>query len=770
MEVLMLDIVSGDEWNIVQKGFDRKKNRIYESIFSLANGYMGGRGNFEEGYSGDTLKSFFQAGVYYPDDALFGWYKIGYPKHNNKVINSTDIIGIKIFINNERLDLAKNKFTDFKRVLNMKNGLLSRYFILVDSKGNKTEFLFKRFLSIHNQHLLAISLKVKAINYSGLLEIEPYMDGSIVNEDARSHKGGFWSEVNKDSDTLVVKTDKTNFYLATSMDVRVYQDGFRKNIQKEIIEDDRYLGNKYRIDLKENCSTEIEKLVCCYNSRRFNISEVSKRSKHSIESIYNYKFKDLAIESEKEWKKKWEIIDIKIKGDLLAQQSIRFNLFTINSTLTGEDPTLNISPKGFTGELYSGSTYWDTEIYCFPFFMLTEPKMAKNLLLYRYRHLKQAIKNARSLKLKGALYPMITIDGNEGHAEWEITLIEIHRDSAIAYAIYDYIRYTGDLEYMEKYGFEVIGNIARFWANRVTYDKSNDRYSILGVTGPDEFHNNVNNNWYTNLMAKWILQYAFEQSDFLRSCNKKNYSELKNKYGFSKEEFNSWRKISDNIYLPKDKSTGIFPQFDGYFNTEQITVEKIPKEEIPIVQSWSWDRINRSSLIKQADVVLGLFNLSELFSHKEKLKNFEYYLARTVHESSLSPSIYSIIAAEVGKVDVAYDLFIRSSRIDLNNYNNDTEHGLHVTSMCGSWLSIIKGFLGLKILNNCIILNPFIPKKWISVSVRLSVLNRVLDLEINKYSININLISGSSIKIRIQKNLHKICKKKKLVVNYKSPN
>ncbi len=762
----MSNIVSGDEWNIVQEDLDPNNNKILESIFSLGNGYMGGRGNFEEGYSGDTLRSFFQAGVYYPDDALFGWYKVGYPKHNNKVINATDIIGIKIFINGERLDLANDVFTNFKRTLNMQNGLLTRSFILIDKSERKTEFKFERFLSMHNKHLCAISINIKPINYTGNLEIEPYMDGSVLNEDARLNKKGFWEEVEKDSETLLIKTKKTDFYLASSMKAKIYQNGIIKNIPKKIIKKDRYIGQRYKINIVKGVETRIDKLISCYNSRITPKSEVLKKSKENIKKLSSHDFKSLLSKSEKVWKKKWNKIDIKIGGDFSCQQSIRYNLFMINSTLTGEDPMLNISPKGFTGELYGGSTYWDTEIYCFPFFLYTDPKIAKNLLLYRYNHLNQAIENAKLLKLKGALYPMITIDGNEGHAEWEITLMEIHRNSAIVFAIYDYIRTTGDQKYMDKYGFEVIGNIARFWANRVTYDKAKDKYKILGVTGPDEFHNNINNNWYTNLMAKWVLLYAFKQAIWLKLNNNKRFIELKKKYNFSEEEIDTWKIISEKIYLRTDEELGIFIQFDGYTNIEQTTVEEIPKNELPLAQNWSWDKINRSSLIKQADVILGLYNLSNLFSFDEKKKNYNYYIKRTVHESSLSASMYSILAAEIGQIQEAYKLFKRSSRIDLKNYNNDTEHGLHVTSMCGSWLSIIKGFIGLKIIDHSVTLNPVLPKEWENLRMKILVLKRELLIEVGQKNIKMKLISGSDIEIKIYGKSYLVSNIKELVINY----
>ena len=615
----MKNIIEGDEWNIVQKGFYPESSLFIESIFSLSNGYMGGRGNFEEGYGGKTLRSFFHAGVYYPDKPQYGWYKIGYPKINNKIINSTDVIGVKISINGRILDLAHTNFKNFKMTLNMENGSMERSFVVFDEFKRETAVNAKRFISIHNKNLLAISYSLTPLNYEGHIDFEPYMNGLVESEDVQGKEKIFWEEVNKDNNTLVVRTKKTDFYLATSMNVKIYEDETLKGIPFIPVVKDYYIGHRFAMDLKEGKTLRIEKYVSCYNSRNLSRSEVAIKSKENLKSIVDYSFNDLLSFSEKSWKKRWDKIDIEIDGDISTQQAIRYNLFMLNSTFTGEDKKLNISPKGFSGEKYSGSTYWDTEIFCASYFLYNRPKAAKNLLLYRYNHLKKAIENAKLLGLKGALYPMITLDGSEGHAEWEITLMEIHRNSAIVYAIYNYIRSTDDYDYMANYGFEVIGNIARFWADRVTYKKDKNIYVILGVTGPDEFHNNVNNNWYTNFMAKWVLNYAYEQASWLKDYNIKKYKEICKKYDFTEEEFNNWKNISKKLHINKNKKLGIYVQFDGYLETEDIFMNKeITKEMFPIVQSWSWDRINRSSIIKQADVILGLYLFNEVFTLKEK--------------------------------------------------------------------------------------------------------------------------------------------------------
>ena len=762
----MKKIIKEDEWKIIKEGFRDEDCLLTESIFSLSNGYMGGRGNFEEGYSGKTLREFFHAGVYYPDKPKYGWYKIGYPEVNNKIINSTDVIGIKISINDCKLDLAQNNFKDFRMTLNMKNGLLERSFVVVDSSKRETAVNVKRFISAHNKNLLVISYNITPLNYNGNLKFEPYMNGIVEGNGIQDEEKMLWEEVSKDNNTLVVKTKKTDFHLATSMEIKVYENNLPKNISFTTVISDCYVGNKFKMDLTEGKTIKIEKYVSCYNSQNTRESEVATKSKENLSVVAKYSFNDLFSLSEKVWSKRWGRIDVEIDGDESLQQSVRYNLFILNSTFTGEDKNLNISPKGFSGEKYSGSTYWDTEIFCFPYYLYTKPGVGRNLLIYRYNHLQNAIKNAKLLGLKGALYPMITMDGREGHAEWEITLMEIHRNSAIVYAIYNYIRSTDDYDYMADYGFEVVANVARFWADRVTYKKDKDIYVILGVTGPDEFHNNVNNNWYTNFMAKWALDYAYKQAAWLKSYNEEKYREVCSKYGFTEEEFKNWNVISKKIYLNENKKLGIFEQFDSYLETEDVLLDKEKSEDsLPIVQSWSWDRINRSSALKQADVILCMYLFDDIFSTREKKRNFDFYEPRTTHESSLSACIYSIIASEVGYRHKAYNLFRRASRLDLDDYNNDSVDGLHVTSMGGAWMAAIMGFAGFSIRNGTICFRPVIPEQWNRLSFKIAVKGCCFNVSINHNKFYVQLESGNEIDIEVSGKKHKISPGKLLEIN-----
>jgi maltose phosphorylase len=408
---------------------------------------------------------------------------------------------------------------------------------------------------------------------------------------------------------------------------------------------------------------------------------------------------------------------------------------------------LNIGPKGFTGEKYGGLTYWDTEAFCLPFFLSTQSEsVARNLLVYRYRHLEKAIENARKLGFtnNAALYPMVTINGEECHNEWEITFEEIHRNGAIAYAIYYFINYTGHKQYLVDFGLEVLIGIARFWKQRVSFSKAKNKFVILGVTGPNEYENNVNNNWYTNTMAVWCLRFTIDSITYVKKTSPSRWDEIAKKWSFfEKEEVAGWNDIIRNMYFPYDDKLGIFLQQDGYMDKELLTADDIPPEERPINQYWSWDRILRSCYIKQADVLQGIYFFEEKYDSDTIRKNFEFYEQRTVHESSLSACIHSIIASLIGDKIKAYELFLRSSRLDIDDYNNEVHEGLHITSMAGAWLSIVEGFGGKRIRNGKLCFYPLLPSAWKEYSFKILFENIDLLVTVDEKNVTLKSRGGS---------------------------
>jgi maltose phosphorylase len=745
-----------DEWHIIEEGFDPALNKISESIFSIGNGHMGQRANFEEAYSGETLQGNYVAGIYYPDKTRVGWWKNGYPEYFAKVLNAANWIGIDVTIDTEKLDLHTCRVLDFKRVLNMREGYLQRSFKVELAGGKQIAVTATRFCSIVEQQAGAIKYAITPLNFDGEISISAYIDGDIANQDS-NYDDKFWdytgNEVKNTDAYLALKTKKTGFDVCTGSRVAVVQDGKVAQPAFSPISKEKYVATEFTLNVKKGQENIIYKYAANVTSQDYKPAELLSVCKKVIDKVAAKGFEKLLAEQAAAWKEKWNESDILIEGDVAAQQGIRFNIFQLCQTYTGKDDRLNIGPKGFTGEKYGGSTYWDTEAYCVPFYLATAPQnVAKNLLIYRYRQLGKAIENAAKLGFNNgaALYPMVTMTGEECHNEWEITFEEIHRNGAIAYAIYNYIRYTGDKDYLVDYGLEVLVAIARFWAQRVNWSEAKGQFVILGVTGPNEYENNVNNNWYTNTIACWCMEYTAEAVKHVKQTAPGKYQAMIDRINFNEiEETSHWDHISENMYFPKDESRGIFLQQDGYLDKEITSADNLNLAERPLNQHWSWDRILRSCYIKQADVLQGIYFFCDKFNAETTLRNYNFYEPLTVHESSLSPCVHAVIASRIGAEDDAYKFYLRTSRLDLDDYNNDTEDGLHITSMAGTWMSVVEGFAGMCISNDRVSFNPFLPAKWTSYAFNITFRNTLINVKVDTNGIYLSNRSGAGITVNV---------------------
>jgi maltose phosphorylase len=745
-----------NEWSILEEGFDAQMVKSSESLFSIGNGAMGQRANFEEQYTGATFQGSYIAGVYYPDKTRVGWWKNGYPEYFAKVLNAPNWIGINVLVNNEKLDLHTSKeVSKFRRELNMKEGWLSRSFEAVLQNGIKIKVVAKRFLSLELDEIGAIKYSVIPLNKDAKITFIPYLDAGITNEDT-NWDDQFWDvlEVSQNNQQAFIKarTMKTNFHTCTFMQSRLFVD------KNEVLTDwnhqktNTYVSCSYQQEIKQNQTFTIHKFGGYVVDRNHSKDELIKAAKDVLDKAVSFGF-DALLETQKQsWIKIWETSDITISGDVKAQQGIRFNIFQLNQTYLGTDATLNIGPKGFTGEKYGGSTYWDTEAYCIPFYMATKDQsVARTLLEYRYKHLEKAIENAEKLGFSNgaALYPMVTMNGEECHNEWEITFEEIHRNGAISFAIYNYHRYTDDYSYIREKGLEVLIGIARFWHQRVNFSTDKNKYVLLGVTGPNEYENNINNNWYTNYIAKWCIDYALENIDIVKKDHISDYIRIKEKVNFTDEELKSWKKVADNMYFPYSEKHNIFLQQDGFLDKELITVSDLDKSQRPINQKWSWDRILRSPYIKQADTLQGFYMFEDHFSDEELALHFDFYEPFTVHESSLSPCVHSIQAAKLDRMEQAYAFYLRTSRLDLDDYNHEVEEGLHITSMAGTWMSIVEGFGGMRVIDNVLSFNPKIPKEWKSYSFKVNFRNKVIKVNVAQSKTSFEVEGASEVKILV---------------------
>ncbi len=747
------DYIKPDNWSIIEEGFDVERVKSSESLFSIGNGAMGQRANFEEYYSGKTFQGSYIAGIYYPDKTKVGWWKNGYPEYFAKVLNAPNWIGINITINGENLDLAKCKsVSDFCRELNMKEGIYYRSFKAVLQNDIEIQAKITRFLSLDIDELGVINYEITILNNDAKIVFNPYVDAGVHNEDANWEER-FWETIdikNTINEAFVTaRTYKTGFVATAFMHNEIFVDNESMNAESINSENTADKATQtFVVNAVKNQNISIQKFGGYSVSMNHDNTIIA--AEKVIEKALSISYTQLLENQKQAWAKIWEMSDITIDGDVKAQQGIRFNIFQLNQTYLGKDSRLNIGPKGFTGEKYGGSTYWDTEAYCIPFYMATkDQQVARNLLAYRYNQLDKAIENAQKLGFKNgaALYPMVTMNGEECHNEWEITFEEIHRNGAIAFAIFNYYRFTGDYSYIPEKGLEVLIGIARFWHQRATFSTYRNQFVILGVTGPNEYENNVNNNFYTNYIAKWCIDYTIEQINKVQTEFNADYTRIMSKVKLDDAEITHWKAVADNMYFPYSKEHDVYLQQDGFLDKELVKVHDLDKSQRPINQKWSWDRILRSPYIKQADTLQGFYFFEDHFSKEQLEKHFDFYEPFTVHESSLSPCVHSIQAAVLGRMEQAYTFYLRTSRLDLDDYNKEVEEGLHITSMAGTWMSIVEGFGGMRVKNNTLHFEPRIPKEWNGYSFKINFRNQILKVSVHQNETKFTLEGENTISV-----------------------
>ena len=730
-------------WKVVETGLDKERMRLSESLTSTGNGYMGMRGNFEEDYTGDTHLGTYIGGVWFPDKTRVGWWKNGYPLYFGKVINAVRLNGIHVEVDGETLDLNTAQVEAFYRELDMQNGLFLRRFT-VRTAGGSVQVEAERFVSLAQKELLAVRYRLTP-DYDAHVVMRPYLDANVRNLDS-NYEETFWDmleeEETEDALALLTKTKENPFgtpRFAVSAAMSCWADGLEMAGRRL---DSGYVETRYEGDVAAGEDVVMEKYALCFTSRDYDEKVLSTLSLKAAARAREVGYDALRDAHTAAWRDRWAGCDVTIQGDDAAQQGIRFNLFQLLSTYSGDDARLNIGPKGFTGEKYGGATYWDTEAYCLPVYMaIAGQDVAKQLLLYRWLQLDGAYHNARQQGLKGALYPMVTFTGVECHNEWEITFEEIHRNGAIAHAIFNYATYTGDMDYMLREGLDVLCGVARFYTDRVHFSNRHGKYMIHGVTGPNEYENNVNNNWYTNRIAAWSIGLFVTQA---RRASQERRREL----AITEDELAHMVDVVEKMYYPEDAELGIFVQHDTFLDKELMPASDIPAGERPINQHWSWDHILRSCFIKQADVLQGLYFLNHLYDVETIRRNFDFYEPMTVHESSLSPCVHSILAAQLGYREKAVEMYQRTARLDLDNINNDTDDGLHITSMAGSWLAIAHGFAGMRTTDG-LSLSPFLPDAWQGYAFQFHYRGRVIRVSVRPGQALVELLQGKPLKMTL---------------------
>lgn len=722
-----------DPWCIVEEGFAPDYGLVSESVFSLANEYMGARGYFEEGYSGDRLLGSYFNGVYERRKAEAQGYK-GIVQETEFMVNSVDWLYLRIQAGKEKLDLARSTFRDFKRKLDLRTGLLTRSFVWKTEKGS-LQIKLERLISMVENERAAQRLTISSINYHGPVTIQAGLD---FNTTHGGEKLALWKVTDRDVDnhSCILRAQTINTGIEVTSSCRLSGSVTELGKATHVLQE-KLAADSYELTLKAGQEVTLEKEVC-------NLTPLSQLEDAGNES---FSFDRLYEENAAWWKQTWEKSDIEIQGDEENQQGIRFCVFQMYQTYHGAVKGTNIGAKGLTGEAYNGNAFWDTETYCLPFFLFHDQTAAENLLYFRYETLDEAKKRAKMLDCKGAFYPIATISGRECCNLWQHASLQLQASTAVAYGIWLYEKITGDTTFTSEYGLTILIEICRMLATRGDYNAEHTRYGFYGVMGPDEFQMMVNHNCYTNYMGQFTLRYTLQVLQQMKENAPERLKQVLKQSGLTEEECRDWQEKADAMHIPYDEKHKLFEQHVGYFDLPHIDVDAIPIEEFPLYSHWTYDRIYRNDMIKQPDVLMFLFLFNSRFSRDVLKTNYEFYEPRCIHESSLSPSVHSILAAQLGKEQEAFDFFGFATRMDLDNYNRNSGEGLHTTSIAAAWMNIVYGFGGLRSDAETLTLRPTIPEKWDSYRFRIVYRGEILCVHVEKGRVSLQTVNGGSLSL-----------------------
>lgn len=730
-----------DPWRIVEEGFAPEYGTVAESVFSLGNEYMGTRGYFEEGYSGDRLLGSYFNGVYERKKAASQGYK-GIVQETEFMVNSLDWLFVRIWADGEQLDLAQSNYKDFSRVLDLKTGLLTREFVWKTAKGDLV-LKMERLISMVHSKEAGYRLTIISENYNGNVKVLAGLDfDTIHGKEAMKLWECEGQKAGKNFCHIRGITKQT--HMAVESYCRMQGSMVKASAGTPFLQEKK-VGMEYSCTVVPGECYVLEKNV-------INITPLASKEKTDAEieeRLLAMSFDALLAENQKWWEETWNRSDIQIVGDEENQQGIRFCIFQMFQTYHGAIMGTNIGAKGLTGEAYNGNAFWDTETYCLPFFLFHDKQAARNLLYFRYATLEEAKKRATALDCKGAFYPIATISGRECCSLWQHASLQLQASTAVAYGIWLYEKITGDTSFTSEYGLEMLIEISRMLATRGDYNADHTRYGYYCVMGPDEFQMMVNQNCYTNYMGKFTLCYTMEVMKRMQEKEPERFTEVLKKVSYQEEEGKDWQEKANAMYIPYDEESKLFEQHEGYFQLPHVNVDDIPITDFPLYNHWSYDRIYRNDMIKQPDVLMFLLLFNSSFTLEQIKSNYEFYEPRCIHESSLSPSVHSILAEQIGKKEEAYDFFRFATRMDLDNYNRNSSEGLHTTSIAAAWMNIVYGFGGLRSDGRMLSLAPGIPAQWEKYDFRIVYGEEVVCVEVHKDKVVLYTLQGGKVRLCI---------------------
>ncbi|WP_035186578.1 glycoside hydrolase family 65 protein [Alteribacter aurantiacus] len=734
-----------ESWTIENTSLNNQELLTNESLFSLGNGYIGVRGNFEEGYQEGmtSIRGTYLNAFHDITDIEYGEKLHGFPGKQQKLLNVIDAQTVEMHVNGERFSLFHGDLTDYKRTLNMKKGFVERSMKWKSNQGDVVKITSRKLVSFHTREFYTIEWTVEPLTSRPVdIKMVSRVNGDVANfsdpNDPRVASGhskrSKVTGVKEANGCFVVENEtyesclkvacatSTSFYFDKyDYDFTLDNKGIEEVYTATINEPVSFVKSIVYTDTLRHGEQTVEKAIEILNEERHvPFYEHLKRQENDLNQF-------------------WSTADITISGDEELQKGIRFNLFHLLQS-AGQDEVSNIAAKGLSGEGYEGHYFWDTEIYMLPMFLMTHPEMAKKLLLHRYSLLDSARERAKEVGHKeGALFPWRTITGTECSAFFPAGTAQYHISADIAYSFIQYDLVTGDEQFFKEYSAEVLMETARLWLDTGHFYKG--EFRIDNVTGPDEYTCIVNNNFFTNVMAQYNLEWAKKAFDRLKDYD----HSLIEKLGVTEEEAARWEKAARTMYLPYDEERGINPQDDTFLQKAVWDFENTPSDHYPLLLNYHPLTLYRYQVCKQADTILAHFLLEDTADEETIARSYDYYEKVTTHDSSLSYCVFSIMAAKLGKVDKAYDYFMKTARLDLDNTHGNTKDGLHMANMGGTWLAIVFGFGGVRVKESGLSFAPNLPKEWGGCTFHVYYQGNVVQVEMEEAKTVYTLVQGNQL-------------------------
>ncbi|MFT6415381.1 MAG: kojibiose phosphorylase [Dokdonia sp.] len=756
-------LLSDSEWLVEENEFDIKKINFYETIFTVGNGYLGTRGSLEEGHE-----------AAWPGTYINGLFD-HYDSFVVDMVNAPSWPALSIWVNGKKLSAHNCELLEYRRKLDIKKGLLYRLTRFIDSEGNITRYESVRYASLSDRHLFVVDGTITSENYDGLIEICSEIDGDVVNLDltpAYKEKPSFaaemkWLKWSKSRHLKARSTENVEDSTYLEMDTleRPYSIGYASTLQLSVPHslyshaDYNKTTQRARVEAKKGEPVHFQKLTSIYTSRDIDKPELKKACFITLKANLTKGFQERLDEHVGAWAQKWEDCDVIIDGDAKLNNAVRFNIYHLLITANEFDPKANVGAKSLSGEGYRGHIFWDTEIFLLPFYTFTQPETAEALLLYRYHTKEGARDYAKEGNFDGIRYPWESADtGHEVTPEWTADGTvriwtgerELHITAMVVYAMITYHEATGNINFVLNYGAEILFETTRFWKSRLEYNKIEDRYELNNVEGPDEFHHLVNNSVYTNWTTQWSMRKAIEYYHKLQKEHPEKMEALFKKLVLEEKEVKEWEAVAEKIYIPYEPEKKLIEEFEGYFDLEELPITQWDENNMPVYPSgYNHDNCDTTTLIKQPDVVMLMYILPDAFSEAVKKINYEYYEARTMHKSSLSPSVHTIMGIETNNHEKALQYFERSAYVDLVDNQGNTGDGMHIASAGGTWQALVNGFGGMRVKNGQLTFKPWLPQEWTAIHFKIKWQGTDLKVSVFHEEIVFEWIAETIIKLPI---------------------